>query len=346
MSSIFNLYSHDIAIDLGTANTLVYTKGEGIVINEPSVVAINKNNRQILAIGIEAQKMVGRTPSHIVAVRPLVDGVVADFEVTEQMLKYFLGKIQQNKFSLFFRPRVLIGIPFGVSEVERRAVEEATLNAGAREVFLIEEPIAAALGARLPIDQPGGNMIVDIGGGTTEVAIISLGSIVTSQSLRVAGDKINESIQTYARDKLKLLIGERMAEAIKIRLASAIPFAGEIKTMPIRGRDMTSGLPKEIIINDEQARQAIAKPVEQIVSSVRQTIERAPAELVGDLIDHGIVLCGGGALMPGLAELISHECSIEVKRVNDPLTTVVFGAALVLEDLQNLRTVLLESVGS
>lgn len=341
MASIFSLYSHDIAIDLGTANTLVYIKGEGIIINEPSVVAINKNTKQILAIGRDAQKMVGRTPAHITAVRPLVDGVVSDFEITEQMLRYFLGKIQQKKFNLFFRPRVLVGIPYGVTEVERRAVEEAALNAGAREVYLIEEPLAAAIGARLPIDQPGGNMVVDIGGGTTEVAVISLGSIVTSQSLRVAGDKITESIQTHIRDKLKLMIGERMAESIKIRLGRAMSLSNTLETMPIRGRDMTSGLPKEIIINDDQIRQAIAKPIEQIVNAVKQTIEQAPAELVGDLLDKGIILCGGGALMPGLAELIAHECSLPVKRINDPLTTVVFGAALVLEDLPTLKTVLI-----
>ena len=340
LNKILGIFSHDIGIDLGTANTLVYVKGKGIVINEPSVVAINNKTKQILAIGDEARKMVGRTPAHIVAIRPLVDGVVSDFEVTEQMLKYFINKVHREGFTLFPRPRVIIGIPYGVTEVERRAVEEAAINAGAREVYLIEEPVAAAIGARLPIQEAAGSMIVDIGGGTTEVAVISLGGIVASRSLRIAGDEMNEDIKDYARENLNLMLGDRTAEEIKIEIGSAIPLKDKLQA-PLRGRDLVTGLPKEIIIDDEQVRKAMSKSVMQIVSAIKTTIEETPPELVADIMTKGIVLCGGGALLRGFDRLIASAAENKVYIADDPLTCVVRGTGVVLEDLDNLKGVLL-----
>jgi len=340
LDRLWGYFSHDIGVDLGTANTLVYVRGKGIVINEPSVVAINQKSKQILAIGGEARKMVGRTPAHIVAVRPLVDGVVSDFEVTEQMLKYFIDKVHREKFSLFPRPRVIIGIPYGVTEVERRAVEEAALNAGARQVFLIEEPVAAAIGARLPIQEATGNMIVDIGGGTTEVAVISLGGIVASRSLRIAGDEMNQDIINFARDKFNLLLGERTAEEIKLSVGSAAEQKEKLTT-PMRGRDLVSGLPKEIIVNDEQIRAALQKSVKLIVEAIRVTMEETPPELVADIMEKGIVLCGGGALLRGLDKLVFETTQTTVHIADDPLTSVVRGAGMVLEDLETLKGVLL-----
>ncbi len=340
LNRFLGLFSQDIGIDLGTANTLVYVKSKGIVINEPSVVAINQKTKQILAIGDDAKRMVGRTPANIVAIRPLVDGVISDFEVTEQMLKYFITKVHKEKFSFFPRPRVVIGIPYGVTEVERRAVEEAAINAGAREVYLIEEPVAAAIGARLPIQDASGNMIVNIGGGTTEVAVISLGGIVTSRSIRVAGDEMNEDIISYARDQFNLLLGPRTAEEIKIAVGSAFPLKDKIE-IPMRGRDLVSGLPKEIIVNDEQIRKAISKSVAILVDSIRTTIEETPPELVADIMDRGIVLAGGGALLRGLDVLISQSSGTGVHIADDPLTCVARGTGIVLEDLENLREVLL-----
>ena len=336
----WSAFSHDIGIDLGTANTLVYVKDKGIVINEPSTVAINQKTKQILAIGEEAKKMVGRTPSHIVAIRPLVDGVISDFEVTEQMLKYFIDKVHHEKFSLFPRPRVVIGIPYGVTEVERRAVEEAAINAGAREVYLIEEPLAAAIGARLPVQEAAGNMVVDIGGGTTEVAVISLGGIVASRSLRIAGDELNQDIIEFARNQFNLLLGERTAEDIKMKIGSAKELK-EPLSCAMRGRDLVSGLPKEIIVNDEQIRSALKKSVSQIVDAVRQTMEETPPEIVADIMDKGIVLCGGGALLKGLNELITESTQTTVHIADDPLTSVVRGTGFVLEDLATLKQVLL-----
>ncbi len=336
----WGLLSYDIGVDLGTANTLVYVRGKGIVINEPSVVAINQKSKQILAIGNEARKMVGRTPAHIVAIRPLVDGVVSDFEVTEQMLKYFIDKVHREKFSLFPRPRIVIGIPYGVTEVERRAVEEAALNAGARQVFLIEEPVAAAIGARLPIQEADGNMIVDIGGGTTEVAVISLGGIVASRSLRIAGDEMNQDIINFARDKLSLLLGERTAEDIKLSIGSAIEQKEKMHTA-MRGRDLVTGLPKAITVDDEQIRTALRKSVQQIVEAIRATLEETPPELVADIMGKGIVLCGGGAMLKGLDQLIKKTTQTSVHIADDPLTSVVRGTGLVLEDLETLKGVLL-----
>ena len=338
-SFIFDRLSHDLGIDLGTANSLVYVKGRGIVISEPSVVAINKKTKEILAIGEEAKRMVGRTPAHIVAVRPLVDGVISDFEVTEQMLKYFFEKVHREKFSLFPHPRVVIGIPYGVTEVEKRAVEEAAMNAGAREIYLIEEPIAAAIGARLPVQDPSGNMIVDIGGGTTEVAIISLGGIISSRSLRIAGDEMNTDIMGYARDEFNLLLGERTAEEIKIRVGSALPLKEKLEA-PMRGRDLVSGLPREIIVSGEQISRAISKSVRAIVEAVKVTMEEAPPELLADIMDRGIILAGGGALLRGLDKLIALETKTIVHIADDPLTCVVRGAGIVLEDIDLLSEVL------
>ncbi len=340
LDRFWGIFSHDIGVDLGTANTLVYVRDKGIVINEPSVVAINQKSKEILAIGSEARKMVGRTPAHIVAIRPLVDGVVSDFEVTEQMLKYFIDKVHREKFSLFPRPRVVVGIPYGVTEVERRAVEEAALNAGARQVYLIEEPVAAAIGARLPIQEAAGNMIVDIGGGTTEVAVISLGGIVASRSLRIAGDEMNQDIIDFARDKFNLMLGERTAEEIKIAIGSATELKENL-TLPMRGRDLVTGLPKEITVADEQIRSALRKSVQQIVEAIRVTMEETPPELVADIMEKGIILCGGGALLRGLDKLVHETTLTTVHVADDPLTSVVRGTGLVLEDLETLKEVLL-----
>lgn len=341
-NGFLNSFSQDIGIDLGTANTLVYVRGKGIVANEPSVVAINQKTKQILAIGHEAQIMVGKTPAHITATRPLVDGVVSDFEVTEQMLRYFIDRIHRERFSLLPRPRVLIGIPYGVTEVERRAAEEAAINAGARQAFLIEEPLAAAIGARLPIQEATGNMIVDIGGGTTEVAVISMGGIVASRSIRVAGDEMSQDIIDYARDKFNLLLGERTAEKIKIDIGSAFPMKERLER-PMRGRDLVTGLPREVIVNDEQVRQAISKSVNTIVEAVKVTIEETPPELVADIMERGIVLAGGGALLKELDVLISQTTQTKVFIADDPLTCVARGTGVVLEDLETLESVLLSS---
>lgn len=338
--AIFGKFSKDIGIDLGTANTLVYVRGKGIVINEPSVVALNTKTKQILAIGNEAKRMVGRTPSHIVATRPLTDGVISDFEVTEQMLRYFIDKVHQQVFNFLSRPRVIIGIPSGVTEVEKRAVQDATIHAGARMAFLIEEPMAAAIGARLPVQDPSGSMIVDIGGGTSEIAIISLGGIVISKSIRVAGDEMNDNIIQFARDEFNLLLGERTAEEVKIKIGSAYPLKERMETR-VRGRDLVTGLPKEVAINDEQIRIALSRSVRTIVNSVRQTIEETPPELVADIMTRGIVLAGGGALLRGIDQLIARETQMPVQIADDPLTTVVRGTGVVLEDLEMLKEVLL-----
>ncbi len=339
LDNFFGLFSQDIGIDLGTANTLVYVRGKGIVINEPSVVAINKNTDQVLAIGSEAKRMVGRTPGHIVATRPLVDGVISDFEVTEQMLKYFIEKVHKETFSFFPRPRVVIGIPSGVTEVEKRAVVDAATNAGARQTFLVEEPMAAAIGARLPVQDPAGNMIVDIGGGTTEVAVISLGGIVESRSLRIAGDELNENIIQYAREEFNLLLGERTAEDVKIAVGSAYPLKEPLETT-MQGRDLITGLPKEVRILDEQVREALARSVQILVNNIKATVEDTPPELVADIFRRGIVLAGGGALLRGLDRLIAEQTQMPVRVADDPLTCVVRGCGVVLEDLDQLQDVL------
>ncbi|HAI74590.1 MAG TPA: rod shape-determining protein [Candidatus Moranbacteria bacterium] len=340
--NLFGNFSKDIGIDLGTANTLVYVKGRGIVINEPSVVAINKKTGQILAIGKEAKKMVGKTPGHIVAIRPLVDGVVSDFEITQQMLKYFIDKVHRGSFTLFPRPRVIVGIPSEVTEVEKRAVIDATLNAGAREAYLIDEPMAAAIGARLPVQDASGNMVVDIGGGTTDIAVISLGGIVVSRNLRVAGDEMNEDIVRYCRDEFNLLIGEKTAEDVKIAIGSAC-VQKEKKQMQVRGRDLVTGLPKEVTITDEQAREALSRSIRIIINNIKTAVEETPPELLSDIMQKGIILAGGGGLIRGIDRLIANHTEIPVRMMEDPLTAVVRGTGIVLEDIESLRDVLVEN---
>ncbi len=339
---MFGNFSKDIGIDLGTANTLVYVKGRGIIINEPSVVAVNKKTGQVLAIGKEAKKMVGKTPGHIVATRPLVDGVVSDFEVTEQMLKYFIDKVHHGNFSFFSRPRIIVGIPSDVTEVEKRAVIDATINAGAREAYLIDEPMAAAIGARLPVQEAAGNMIVDIGGGTTDIAVISLGGVVASRNLRIAGDEMNEDIIRYCRDNFNLLIGEKTAEDIKIAIGSAYPQKEKMQ-MPVRGRDLVSGLPKEVTLNDEHVREALSHSIKIIVNNIRTTIEETPPELLADIMQRGIILAGGGSLIRGLDKLVADQAEMPVRMMEDPLTAVVRGAGIVLEDIESLREILVEN---
>ena len=341
LNKILKLFSEDIAIDLGTANSEVYVRDRGIVIQEPSVVAVNQKTGQILAIGDEAKKMVGRTPGHIVATRPLRAGVVSDFEVTEQMLRYFIEKARKKRILINLRPRVIIGIPCGVTEVEKKAVQDATKNAGAKEVFLIEEPMGAAIGARLPIQEAGGNFVVDIGGGTTEVAVISLGGIVLSKSLRIAGDRLNEDIIQYAQGEYKLLIGERTAEAMKIGIGSAYPLK-ERRQAPMRGRNLVTGLPEEILVSDEDIRKAMEKSVRQIISEIKTAVEETPPELLADVMTNGIYLSGGGSLLRGLDTLIQKETKIPTKVIEDPMTAVVRGAGMVLENLDVLHEVLVE----
>jgi rod shape-determining protein MreB len=340
--SILGLFSSDLAIDLGTANTLIYVKGEGIVCNEPSVVAVQKGNpRQgkVLAVGAEAKKMVGRTPGNIIAIRPLKDGVIADFEITERMLRYFIEKIHNRR--RFFSPRIIICVPFGITEVEKRAVKESAESAGAREVYLIEEPMAAAIGAGLPITEPAGNMICDIGGGTTEVAVISLSGIVFSKSVRVGGDKMDEAIVQYIKRKYNLLVGERTAELIKITIGSAYP-GTELQTMEIKGRDLVAGVPKTVEITDEEIRDSLLEPINQIVEAVRIGLERTPPELASDIVDKGIVLAGGGALLRNLDTLLREETGLPVTLADDPLTAVVMGAGKALDEMALLREIAID----
>lgn len=341
--NVFARFSQDIGIDLGTANTLVYVRGRGIVINEPSVVAVNQRTGQILAIGKQAKRMVGKTPGHIVVTRPLVNGVISDFEVTQQMLRYFIGKVHQGNSLMFLRrPRVLIGIPSGVTEVEKRAVVEAAQTAGAREAFLIDEPMAAAIGARLPVTEAAGNMVVDIGGGTTEIAVISLGGVVLSRSLRIAGDKMNQDIVRYCRDEFNLLIGERTAEEVKIAVGSAYPLRERL-TRPLRGRDLVSGLPKEVIVTDEHIREALSHSIRVITNAIKTIVEETPPELISDVMGQGIILAGGGSLIRGIDRLFANQTSIPVRLMEDPLTAVVRGTGIVLDDMDRLREVLIDS---
>jgi len=335
----WGLLSNDLAIDLGTATTLVYVKGQGIVSNEPSVVAIRKDTqgaKKILAVGNEAKKMLGRTPANIVAIRPLKDGVIADFEVCEAMLSYVIKVVHKRKS--FVRPRVIVSVPSGSTPVEKRAVKESAELAGAREIYLIEEPMAAAIGAGLPVSEPVGNMIVDIGGGTTEVAVISLSGIVYSQSFRVAGDKMDEAIVQYVKRKYNMLIGERTAELIKITIGTAYP-ESEIKTVDIKGRDMVSGIPKTLEISSEEVMQAIAEPVNAIVNAVKIALERTPPELAADIVDRGIVLAGGGALLKNLDKLLREETGLPIIVAESPLTAVVLGSGRALEELDLLREI-------
>jgi rod shape-determining protein MreB len=335
---LFGKFSKDIGIDLGTVNTLVYVKDRGIIINEPSVVAINQKSGQIMAVGNEAKKMIGKTPSHIVAVRPLSEGVISDFEVTEKMLKYFIEKIYEGRFNLFARPRVIIGIPLDVTEVEKKAVEDAAYSAGARDVYLIEEPMAAAIGCRLPIKEAVGNMIVDIGGGTTEIAVISLGGTVTWKSIKIAGEEMNKNIIQYARSKFNLLLGEKVAEDIKIKIGSALEQENVLEA-EMRGRDLITGLPREIIVNDAQMREALSKSVRAIIDNIKATLEITPPELVADIYERGIILTGGGALLKGLDRAISRLMQIPVYVAEDPLTAVVRGTGYLIDDLELLKTI-------
>jgi len=337
-----NQFRFDIGIDLGTANTLVYVRDKGVVINEPSVVAINKRTGKVLAIGTEAKKMVGKTPAHIVANRPLVDGVISDFEVTEEMLTYFINKVRDGRFSFLAKPRVLVGIPSGVTDVERRAVQEATLSGGAGEAYLIEEPIAAAIGARLPIQDAGGNMIVDIGGGTSEIAVISLGGAVVAESLRVGGDKMNENIISYVRENFNLLLGEKTAEDVKVAIGSAYKLDQPVK-VAIRGRDLVTGLPKEIEVTDGDMRQATQKSVRAILNAIKNVLENTPPELLGDIMRRGIILAGGGSLLRGLDKLIAEQTEMPVRLMDDPLTAVVRGTGIVLEDIDELQGVMIDT---
>lgn len=339
INAILGLFSYDIGIDLGTANTLVMVKGKGVVIDEPSVVAIDRETHRIMAIGAEAKRMVGRTPARIVAVRPLRDGVISDFDTTEKMLNYFIHKVHEQNGFLVPRPRVVVGIPSGVTEVERRAVHDATLNAGGRECFLIEEPMAAAIGARLPVMEPSGSMIVDIGGGTTEVAVISLGGIVTSTSIRVAGDEMDQDIINAVRLNYNLLIGERTAEQIKMQAGSAYSLAEEHE-VTIKGRDLVTGLPRTASVSTLEIRDALSGSLNAIVDAVRDTIERTPPELVADIMERGIALAGGGALLKSLDRRLAQETKFAVYVAEDPLRCVVRGTGEVLQDLDLLHGVL------
>ncbi len=335
-NKLWGFFSNDMGIDLGTANTVVYVKGKGIVLNEPSVVAVEKDTNRILAVGTEAKRMLGRTPGSIVAIRPLKDGVIADFEITENMIKYFIRKVHNRK--TLISPLVVIGVPSGITEVEKRAVEDSATRAGARDVFLIEEPMAAAIGVGLPVHEPAGNMILDIGGGTTEVAIISLAGIVFSRSVRVGGDEMDEAIITYMKRSYNLMIGERTAEQIKIDVGAAIPL-DEPLTIEVKGRDLVAGLPKTLTVNSEEIREALAEPVSTIVESVRVSLERCPPELSADLVDRGIVMVGGGSLLRGLDKLLSKETGLPVHVADDPLTAVALGTGKVLENVHYLKEI-------
>ncbi len=341
-NNLWGKFSKDLGIDLGTANTLVYCKDKGIIINEPSVVSLNTRTGQIVAVGNAAKDMIGKTPAHISTVKPLVAGIISDFEVTEKMLKFFIEKSHKDGFSVLPRPRVVIGVPLDLTEVERKAVEDAALNAGAREVYLVEEPMAAAIGARLPITEPVGNMVVDIGGGTTEIAVISLGGVVTWKSIPVAGDELNKNIVTFARENFNLLLGERVAENIKMRVGSAMQLDEPLQ-IEMRGRDMVTGLPKEIIVNDGQIRESLARSVRTVVENIKSALEITPPELVADIYERGIVLTGGGALLKGIDKVISRAAEIPVRVADDPLTCVVRGTGILLDNMELLKTIALPS---
>lgn len=338
LEKFYKLVSNDIGIDLGTSNTLVYLKGHGIVINEPSVVAVNTKTSQILAVGTKAKEMLGRTPGHIKAVRPLVDGVISDFEVTEEMLAYLINKADKMSPKLA-RPRVLIGVPTGTTNVESRAVYDAGRSAGGREVYLVEEPMAAAIGVRLPIKDPVGTMIIDIGGGTTDIAVISLGGIVKSKNLKIAGDRFNNDIISYMRDEFKILIGERTAEMVKIAIGTAIP--GEYMETEVHGRDLLTGLPREVVVTDADIREALSASVRGLVEGVKDMLESTPPEILSDIMHRGITVSGGGALLPGLAELLQTSLKLPVYVVEDPLSAVARGTGVILDDLENYKDVLL-----
>lgn len=335
----FRKFSDHIGIDLGTANTLVYVKGQGVVINEPSVVAINEKTGRVVAIGNDAKQMIGRTPTHITVIRPLVDGVISNFEVTEEMLAYFIRRVSQMSHRKFLRAQVVIGVPSGITNVEIRAVRDAAKNAGARQVHIIEEPMAAALGIRMPVYEPVGNMIVDIGGGTTDIAVISLGGIVLSKNLKIAGDRLNRDIVTYVRDEFKILLGDKTAEEVKIAVGAVIK-QPEPLDATIRGRDLISGLPKEVVITDSDIKEAIGASIDILVDAIKEVLEATPPEVISDIMHKGLVLAGGGAELRGLDTLLIRELKIPVTIADDPLTAVVRGTGVVLEDLERYRDLL------
>ncbi|OHA91964.1 MAG: rod shape-determining protein [Candidatus Zambryskibacteria bacterium RIFCSPLOWO2_02_FULL_51_21] len=330
--------SHDVGIDLGTANTLVYMRGRGIVVNEPSVVAVNQKTGQIVAIGTEAKAMFGRTPEHIVAVKPLVDGVISDFETTEEMVAYLLSRATAGSRKLL-SPRVVVGVPSNITNVEIRAVRDATRNAGAGVVHIVEEPMAAAIGMRLPIHEPAGSMVIDIGGGTTDIAVISLGGVVRSKNLRIAGDRFNLDIISYVRNQFKILIGDKTAEAVKTSIGSVMPTHAPLEA-PVKGRDLVTGLPKEVILTDTDIREALAQSIEALIEAVREVLESTPPEILADVMQRGLHLSGGGALIKGLADLIEEEINIPVHVPADPLTAVARGCGIILEDIERFKDVL------
>lgn len=336
-NKFYRLFSNDIGIDLGTANTLVYLRGHGIVINEPSVVAVNNKTGQIVAVGVQAKQMIGRTPGHIRAVRPIVDGVISDFEVTEEMLSYLIGKAEKIS-KKFFRPRVVVGVPSNITSVEIRAVYDAAISAGAREVHIIEEPMSAAIGIRLPVKDPVGSMIIDIGGGTTDIAVISLGGVVRSKNLKIAGDKLNNDIILYMKDEFKLLIGEKTAEAVKIAIGTVAP--GDTMEAEVRGRDLVTGLPREVIVTDTDIRDAIGSSIVELIDGVKEILETTPPEVLSDVMKRGIVLSGGGALLKGLDKLLEGILKIPIYVAEDPLSSVARGAGVVFEDLEFYQEVL------
>lgn len=338
--NLMNIFGRDMAVDLGTANTLVFVRGKGIVLNEPSVVAIDKSTGTVLAVGLEAKRMIGRTPGNIVAIRPLRDGVIADFDVTERMLRYFIQQVHKRRF--LARPRVIVGVPSGITGVEQRAVEEAAEQAGARSAHLIEEPMAAAIGSDLPINEPSGNMVVDIGGGTTEVAVISLGGIVASESIRIGGDELDEAIIAYMKREHNLMLGERTSEELKIEIGSAYPLNQE-EQAEVRGRDLVTGLPKTLVISSQEVRVAIEEPVAQIIDAVKVTLDKTPPELSSDIMDRGIVLTGGGALLRGLDERLRQETGMPVHIAEQPLNCVAVGAGRCLDEFDSLKKVLVTS---
>ncbi len=335
-SDILGWFSNDLAIDLGTATTLVYVRGRGIVLNEPSVVAIEKKTEKVLAVGAEAKKMLGRTPGNIMAIRPMKEGVIADFEMAEKMLRHFITKAHNR--STFVRPRIIIGVPSRITQVEQRAVRDSAELAGAREVYLIEEPVAAAIGAGLPITEPSGNMVVDIGGGTTDIAVLSLGGIVYSESVKVAGDRMDDAIMNYVKKKYNLLIGDHMAERVKVEIGSAYPFE-EKKTMMVKGRDLISGIPRTLVVDDSEIREALYEPISTIVNAIKVALENTPPELAGDIIDCGIVLTGGGSMLWGMDTRLREETGLPIITVDDPLTSVVLGVGKILDELDLLRKV-------
>ncbi len=341
-NKLFGKFSKDIAVDLGTSNTLVYVKDKGIIINEPSVVAINTRTDQILSVGEDARRMLGKTPAHILAIKPLRNGIISDFEVTEKMMKYFIDKIHKESFSLVPRPRIMIAVPLDITEVERKAVEDVARSAGARDVYLVEQPIAAAVGSRLPIQEPSGNMIVEIGGGKTEIAVISLGGIVTSKSLKIAGEKLDSDIINYVREKYNMFLGEKSAELAKIKVGNVMQLDKGLR-IKIRGRNLLNGLPKEIVLKSDEVREAIKRSIDSIVSAVKDVVEETPPELVSDLYQKGLVLSGGGAGLRGLDRMIYEETKIPVTIVDDSLTTVVRGIGMILEDFDNLKELILPS---